>query len=93
MLDLHTGVFRAPERRIIAFQSHLQSIVDSRFSVSALLQAKVTKSLVSMGLALGLVVRVCMDTVYLQRNCTEREREYWDTWFVLGARDERQLES
>ena len=58
VMDLASGLFTVPERRVATLQSLLQHVLDNQFVVSACHIARIAGCLVSMGLALGPVVRL-----------------------------------
>ena len=60
VINLATGLFTIPERRVLAFMDMLKRVVNNSFIVSARHLAQLTGSLSSMGLALGPVVRLWM---------------------------------
>jgi hypothetical protein len=80
MVDLASGLFSVPERRVTSFRCVLQQIIDSGFVVSARQLAKVTGSLSSMGLALGAIVRLWTRELYR----TIQQSSSWDRRFLLS---------
>ena len=63
IVDLESGYFQVPERRLQALQKRLHSVVQSPKS-SARDIAQVTGTIVSMGLALGPVARLWTRGLY-----------------------------
>ena len=64
ILDLKTGTFQVPPRRVESFRLVLDSIVSRRFVATARQLARFTGLLSSMGLALGPVVRLWTRGLY-----------------------------
>ena len=61
IVDLQNRIFRVPARRVEAFRQSIDTIIDKHFIVSARCLSRLSGSLVSMGLALGPVVRLVRD--------------------------------
>ena len=64
VLNLHAGTFQVPQKRVDAFHQVLQAILAHEFVASARTIARFTGLLVSMGLALGPVVRLWTRSLY-----------------------------
>ena len=64
ILDLQYGIFQVPARRVDALNQLIVTIIEKRFTVSARCLSRLAGSLVSMGLALGAVVRLCTRAIY-----------------------------
>ena len=80
VINLATGLFTVPERRVLAFMDMLKRVVDNSFIVSARHLAQLSGSLSSMGLALGPVVRLWTRELYraIQQSTS------WDQRFQLS---------
>ena len=79
VMDLQYGIFHVPERRVQDLKQLINMIVEKRFTVSARCLSRLTGSLVSMGLALGPVVRLWTRSIYsdiCRANC-------WDKPFCI----------
>ena len=63
-LDLQHGLFWVPARRVVALKQLIDTIIDKNFLVSARCLSRLSGSLVSMGLALGPVVRLWTRGIY-----------------------------
>ena len=64
IMDLQTGSFQVPEKKVQYFQNTLQTIVSKGFIASARSLSRVTGLLISMGLAMGPVVRLWTRDLY-----------------------------
>lgn len=64
IIDLFSGKFIVPDRRVATFKDMLQHVLDCQFFVSAHHIVRLTGSLSSMGLALGPVVRLWTRELY-----------------------------
>lgn len=58
VMDLQYGIFQVPARRVDALKQLIATIIEKRFTVSARCLSLMAGSLVSVGLALGPVVRL-----------------------------------
>ena len=58
IMDLRSGTFQVPPRRVDALKQLLNDTIAKKFVVSARHLSRITGSLVSMGLALGPVARL-----------------------------------
>ena len=80
VMDLQYGIFQVPARRVNALKQLIATIIEKRFTVSARCLSRMAGSLVSMGLALGPVVRFWTRAIYsdiCQADC-------WDKPFLLS---------
>jgi hypothetical protein len=87
MLDLSSGLFSVPERRVAGFKDMLQRIVDCGFVTSARQLARITGCLSSMGLALGAVVRLWTRELYR----TIQQSSRWDEKFALADEAKQEI--
>ena len=89
IMNLVSGVFIVPERRVAAFRDLLQQVFVNKFFVSARHVARITGCLISMGLALGPVVRLWTRELYR----VVQSSESWDRKIMLAeeARTEIQF--
>ena len=80
VINLATGLFTAPGRRVLAFMDMLKRVMSNSFIVSARHIAQLTGSLSLMGLALGPVVRLWTRELYraIQQSTS------WDHIFQLS---------
>ena len=74
IVDLPHGIFQVPARRVEALKQLIDTILDKHFIVSARCLSRLSGSLVSMGLALGLVVRLWTRGMYRDIY----KADYWD---------------
>ena len=88
VMDLRTGTFRVPERRVQALQQALQDTVASGFKASARSLSRLTGMLVSMGLAIGPVVRLWTRGLYREI----LQAHAWDSVFKLSEEAQREVE-
>lgn len=58
VLDLQHGIFQVPAKRVEALKRLIVTIMDNNLTVSVRCLSRLSGSLVSMGLALGPVVRL-----------------------------------
>ena len=80
ILDLQHGIFQFPARRVEALKQLIDTIIDKHFIVSARCLSRLSGSLVSMGLALGPVVRLWTRGIY-RDIC---QANYWDKPFLVS---------
>ena len=80
IIDLASGKFIVPERRVLGFKDIFKQILDNQFVVSARQVARLTGNLASMGLALGPVARLWTRELYrvVQQSLS------WDKKFQLS---------
>ena len=64
VLDLEHGIFQVLVKRVEALKRLIDTIIDNHFTVSARCLSCLSGSLVSMGLALGPVVRLWTRNIY-----------------------------
>ena len=88
VLDLQTGTFRVPQRRVEHLQRALQDIVSSNFTSSARGLSRLTGILVSMGLALGPVVRLWTRGLYREI----LNSPSWDSIFTISGEAKREVQ-
>ena len=79
MADLQHGIFRVPATKVEALKQLIDTIIDKHFIVSARCLSRLSGSLVSMGLALGPVVRLWTRGIY-RDIC---QVNYWDKPFLV----------
>ena len=79
IMDLRSGTFKVPPRRVDASKQLLNDIIAKKFVVSARHLSCITGSLVSMGLALGPVARLWTRTLYRDIYQTV----HWDMPFLI----------
>ena len=75
------------ETRVLAFQCQLQAIVDRSTAVTACSLVRLTGMLMTMGLALGRVVRLWTRSLYWEI----MQADHWDKCFVLGEEAVKEL--
>jgi len=80
VLDLQHGIFQVPAKRVEALKRLIDTIIDNHFTVSARCLSHLSGSLVSMGLALGPVVRLWTRSIY-RDIC---QANYWDKPFLVS---------
>lgn len=86
-MDLQNGIFQVPARRVEALKQLIATIIGERFMVSARCLSRMTGSLVSMGLALGPVVRLWTRSIYSDI-C---RADYWDKPFVMSQESQSEV--
>ena len=87
ILDLQHGLFRVPARRVEALKQLIDTIIDKHFIVSARCLSRLSGSLVSMGLALGPVVRLWTRGIY-RDIC---QADYWDRPFLVSQESQSEV--
>lgn len=87
MIDLASGVFTVPDRRVMAFKDTLSKIMTNSFVVSARHLAQLTGLLSSMGLALGPVVRLWTRELYR----SIQQSTSWDQKFGLSEESRSEI--
>ena len=80
VLDLQCGIFQVPTKRVEALKRLIDTIIDNHITVSARCLSRLSESLVSMGLALGPVVRLWTQSIY-RDIC---QANYWDMPFLVS---------
>ena len=80
IMDLRSGTFKVPPRRVDALKQLLNDTIAKKFVVSACHLSRITGSLVSMGLALGPVARLWTRALY-RDVC---QKAYWDRRFLIS---------
>ena len=80
VLDLQQGIFQVPAKRVEALKRLIDTIIDNHFTVSARCLSRLSGSLVSMGLALGPVVRLWTRSIYRDIY----QANYWDKPFLVS---------
>ena len=86
-MDLASGLFIVPDRRVETLQHLLQEVLDNKFSVSAQHIARIAGCLISMGLALGPVMRLWTRECY----CVVQSSESWDKKISLPEEARREI--
>ena len=79
-MDLQYGIFQVPARRVDALKQLIATIIEKRFTVSARCLSLMAGSLVSVGLALGPVVRLWTRAIYSDIG----QADCWDKPFLLS---------
>lgn len=87
IMDLQHGIFQVPARRVEALKQLIATIIAKQFAVSARCLSRMTGSLVSMGLALGPVVRLWTRSIYSDI-C---RADYWDKPFVMSQEGQSEV--
>jgi hypothetical protein len=87
IMDLRDGTFRVPQRRVESLQRVLNNVVSKGFVASARTLSRITGMLVSMGLAVGPVVRLWTRGMY--RNILETPT--WDKQLALSEEAQREV--
>ena len=78
-MDLQYGIFQVPARRVDALKQLIATIIEKCFTVSARCLSLMAGSLVSVGLALGPVVRLWTGAIYSDIG----QADCWDEPFLL----------
>ena len=87
IMDLQYGIFQVPARRVEALKQLIDTIIEKHFTVSARCLSRLTGSLVSMGLALGPVVRLWTRSIYGDI-C---RADYWDKPSLLSPEGQSEV--
>lgn len=87
IMDLRYGIFQVPARRVDALNQLIVTIIEKRFTVSARCLSRLAGSLVSMGLALGPVVRLWTRSIYSDI-C---KADCWDKPFLMSEESQTEV--
>ena len=80
-MDLQYGIFQVPASRVDALKQLIATIIEKRFTVLARCLLLMTGSLLSVGLALGPVVRLWTRAIYSdigQADCCDKPFLFWE---------------
>ena len=88
IMDLQSGTFRVPPRRVDILRGVLQNVVSTDFAASARCLSRLAGLLVSMGLALGPVVRLWTRGLYREI----LQAPSWDTIILLSGEARREIQ-
>lgn len=87
VMDLKSGTFCVPQRRVESLQEGLQYAVSKGFVSSARSLSRLTGMLVSMGLAIGPVVRLWTRAMYREI----LQAPSWDILFALSTEAQQEI--
>ena len=88
IMDLRSGTFQVPPRRVDALKQLLNVTIAKKFVVSARHLSRITGSLVSMGLALGPVARLWTRALY-RDTC---QSVHWDRPFLMSQESQAEVQ-